>query len=83
MTHIRIVLLPKFFNADKLCINNLMNRVMDVAQDFTLQNGVAPSSFDGSLACEKTRPHRKLQLLCAASLAYMMSASMTETSISR
>lgn len=53
--YIRIVLLPKVFIADKLCINDLMNRVMDAVQDFTLENGVVLSSFDASLSCEKTR----------------------------
>lgn len=51
--HIRIVLLPKVFIADKLCINDLMNRVMDADQDFTLENGVVRAHLTQVLLVRK------------------------------
>jgi hypothetical protein len=61
-------LIPLFFLAEKFCINELSNKVMDTIQDIPLEHGKVPGETTIKQIYNNTRENSKLRLygtLCA------------------
>ncbi|PMD39649.1 hypothetical protein L207DRAFT_583511 [Hyaloscypha variabilis F] len=57
-------LYPLFFLAEKVCCNELANKVMDAIQDFGLLNEVIPGNESTTMIYENTHEESKLRSYC-------------------
>ena len=62
------VLFPSYFLAEKLCMNELANRIMDMIQDVQLAQGHAPSVYNVETIYPNTHAERKLRIYCVLML---------------
>jgi hypothetical protein len=68
-------LYPLFFLAEKLCINELANRVMDAIQDFGFQLLLTPSRQNIIQVYNNTHQASKLRIYCVLTEAYYQNSA--------
>ncbi|TVY89015.1 hypothetical protein LAWI1_G007187 [Lachnellula willkommii] len=73
------IMAPLFFMAEKFCINELCNKIMDEFQDGDLRSGVAPDLEEITTAYADTHEKSKLRKYCAMMTIYTV-AFMGENS---
>jgi BTB/POZ domain len=64
-------LCPLFFLAEKVCCNELANKVMDAIQDFGRLNELIPGNESTAMIYENTHEESKLRSYCVLMLLYI------------
>jgi hypothetical protein len=67
------VLYPGYILAEKLCLDEMANEIINVIQDVQYQSQILPDAQDMKLIYENTPENSKLRLYCATAVAFFLS----------